>query len=129
MNLSNQSVVVIGGSSGMGLAAAHAAAQAGANVTIAGRNREQLDSALATLPAACEAIQTDATREDEIAALFHHVGALDHLIYTASAGPTPQSVVDLELDGARRGFDVIFWGVSPPSNTRRPGSDKAAPSP
>jgi NAD(P)-dependent dehydrogenase (short-subunit alcohol dehydrogenase family) len=111
VNLTNQRVVVIGGSSGMGLATARAAAEAGANVTIAAREQKQLDFALASLPAGCEAVQTDITHEDEVAALFDHVGALDHLVYTASAGPAPQPVTELDLDGARRGFEVIYWGV------------------
>ncbi|MFI5867331.1 SDR family oxidoreductase [Streptomyces sp. NPDC051546] len=111
MDLNHERIVVIGGSSGMGLATARAAAQAGANVTIAARDQKQLDSALAELPSGCEAVQTDVTREDEIAALFDHVGTLDHLVYTASAGPAPQPLTELDLDGARQGFDVIYWGV------------------
>jgi NAD(P)-dependent dehydrogenase (short-subunit alcohol dehydrogenase family) len=43
-------VVVLGGSSGVGLAIAKAAAAAGASVTVASRNPASVESALAELP-------------------------------------------------------------------------------
>jgi NAD(P)-dependent dehydrogenase (short-subunit alcohol dehydrogenase family) len=50
MTLTSQRVVIIGGSSGMGLATARAAAAAGAAVTIGASNPEGLKAALAGLP-------------------------------------------------------------------------------
>ncbi len=44
MPLEDQKIVVVGGSSGMGLAAAQAIAKTGAAVVIAGRSQEKLDS-------------------------------------------------------------------------------------
>jgi NAD(P)-dependent dehydrogenase (short-subunit alcohol dehydrogenase family) len=49
MSLKNQKIVVIGGSSGMDLAAAQALAKTGATVVIAGRSREKLDTAKASI--------------------------------------------------------------------------------
>jgi NAD(P)-dependent dehydrogenase (short-subunit alcohol dehydrogenase family) len=43
MSLKNQKIVVVGGSSGMGLAAAQALSKAGAAVVIASRSQEKLD--------------------------------------------------------------------------------------
>jgi NAD(P)-dependent dehydrogenase (short-subunit alcohol dehydrogenase family) len=48
-SLQGQTVVVVGGSSGLGLAAAQAAVQAGAQVVIGGRQPERLQQALAQL--------------------------------------------------------------------------------
>jgi NADP-dependent 3-hydroxy acid dehydrogenase YdfG len=45
----DQAVVVLGGSSGIGLATARAVAAAGARVTIAGRDRDRLDAAVADI--------------------------------------------------------------------------------
>jgi NAD(P)-dependent dehydrogenase (short-subunit alcohol dehydrogenase family) len=45
MSLKNKKIVVIGGSSGMGLAAAQALTKTGAAVVIAGRSQEKLDAA------------------------------------------------------------------------------------
>ena len=45
MKLQNQKVVIIGGSSGIGLATARAALDEGASVIIASRSREKLEKA------------------------------------------------------------------------------------
>lgn len=111
MTLTGQRVVVIGGSSGMGLATARAAAQAGAAVTIASSGKDRLDAALAELPAGCEGIVADTRDEDSIAALFEHVGRLDHLVYTAGDSVSPQPLVEASLADARQRLDVRFWGT------------------
>lgn len=82
MSLLDQRVVVIGGSSGMGLATARAAAAAGASVTIAASGKERLDAALAELPDTCEGFVADVRDDANVAALFEQVGTLDHLVYT-----------------------------------------------
>ena len=111
MTLTGQKVVVIGGSSGMGLATARAAAHAGASVTIASSDKGRLDAALATLPEGADAVVVDSADEDTIAALFEHVGELDHLVYTAGDPVAPRPLVDQSLDEARRKLDVRFWGA------------------
>jgi NAD(P)-dependent dehydrogenase (short-subunit alcohol dehydrogenase family) len=111
VTLANQRVVVIGGSSGMGLATAHAAAAAGAAVTIASSGRERLDAALAALPGDCDGIVADIRSEADIVALFAQVGELDHLVFTANGAPVQQELEDLSLDDARQGFGVPFWGA------------------
>ncbi|MCV5632820.1 SDR family NAD(P)-dependent oxidoreductase, partial [Escherichia coli] len=47
--LHNQQIVIIGGTSGLGLATAQQAIEQGAKVIIGGSSREQLDTALAEL--------------------------------------------------------------------------------
>ena len=86
MALTNQRIVIIGGSSGMGLATARAAAAAGAAVTIASSDQGRLDAALAGLPGTCDGDVADTRSEADLAALFARVGELDHLVYTAAAG-------------------------------------------
>ena len=49
MKLTNQRVVILGGSSGIGLETARVLAEAGAKVVIAGRSLEKVNRALATL--------------------------------------------------------------------------------
>ena len=50
MVLTGKRVVVLGGSSGIGLATARAAAREGATVVIASSRKSRVDEALATLP-------------------------------------------------------------------------------
>jgi NAD(P)-dependent dehydrogenase (short-subunit alcohol dehydrogenase family) len=64
--------VVTGGGSGIGLAIARAFAVAGATVVIAGRDGARLASAAE--PIGAEAVPTDVTREEDVAALFGRVG-------------------------------------------------------
>ena len=56
MPLKDQKIVVAGGSSGMGLAAAQALAKTGATVVIAGRSKGKLDIAKASISGE---VQTD----------------------------------------------------------------------
>jgi NAD(P)-dependent dehydrogenase (short-subunit alcohol dehydrogenase family) len=109
--LSNQRIVIIGGSSGMGLATARAAAAAAAAVTISSSDQGRLDTALAGLPGNCDGTVTDIRIEADIAALFARVGELDHLVYTAGEPASPQPLQGLSLDEARQLFEVRFWGA------------------
>ena len=70
MTLTDQRIVIIGGSSGMGLATARAAAAAGAAVTIASGDQEKLNGALAGLPGSCTGAVVDTRSEADVAALF-----------------------------------------------------------
>src|SRR5579862_3869794 len=101
MTLANQRIVIIGGSSGMGLATARAAAAAGAAVTIASSDQGRLDAALATLtglPGNCDGAVADTRSEASLAALFARVGELDHLAYTAGDAAAPRPFTDLSLE-------------------------------
>jgi len=111
MTLDGQKVVVIGGSSGMGLATARAAALHGAEVTIASRRQDRVDAALDELPAGCEGAALDVRDEAAVATLFERLGQLDHLAFTAGDAFTPRPLVDLGLDEARSVLDVRFWGA------------------
>jgi NAD(P)-dependent dehydrogenase (short-subunit alcohol dehydrogenase family) len=111
VTLSDQRIVIIGGSSGMGLATARAAAAAGAAVTIASSDQGRLDTALALLPANCDGYVADTRREADVAALFAKVGELDHLVYTANGAPGQRPLQDLSLEEARQAFEVSFWGA------------------
>jgi NAD(P)-dependent dehydrogenase (short-subunit alcohol dehydrogenase family) len=111
VTLTNQRIVIIGGSSGMGLATASAAAAAGAAVTIASSDQARLDAALAGLPGNCDGAVVDTRSEAEVADLFGRVGELDHLVYTAADALGQAALKDLSLDEARHMFDVRFWGA------------------
>ncbi|MBV9796233.1 MAG: SDR family oxidoreductase [Actinobacteria bacterium] len=111
MDLQGKHVVVIGGSSGMGLATAAGAAAAGAKVTIASSDQSRLDAALATLPSGCDGVVVDARREESFAEALAQIGELDHLVYSAGDGVSPRPLVETAPDEARGLFDVRFWGA------------------
>lgn len=82
-------VVVIGGSSGMGLAVARHCLADGARVVIAGRSRQRLEAASAELghPPALTAVPADITNQAQLQRLFEQVGSLTHLVVTAADLP------------------------------------------
>src|SRR5258708_4837930 len=86
MLLAGKKVVVVGGSSGIGLATAEMAKREGADVIIASRNVERLDKAAEKLNAI--AIPADVTSDESVAELFRRCGPVDHVVVTAAQLPT-----------------------------------------
>src|ERR1700712_4134090 len=68
--LSNTRALVVGGSSGIGLATAQLLAAEGASVTIASRSRDKLDAAVATLGGDATAATLDTGDEAAVAGFF-----------------------------------------------------------
>jgi len=110
MSMDGQHVLVVGGSSGMGLATARAAALEGARVTIASSRRERVEAALGQLPEGCVGSVVDVRDEAQVVAMLEQVGELDHLVFTAGDAFTPQPLAGLDLTDARTALEVRFWG-------------------
>ena len=100
MSLDNQQVVVIGSSSGMGLATAKAAAKSGAKVTLVARNSEALARAVTEVGQGTKSIVADIADERAIESLFAGFEVIDHLV-TAAADLTFAPIQ--QLDGAAAG--------------------------
>ena len=107
----NTRVVVLGGTSGIGLATAKAAAAAGASVVVASRNATKVRSAVAQLPTGSEGYPVDASSSEELAALFEQVGEFDHLAYTAGESLPLGPIAATDLETARRALEIRFWGA------------------
>jgi NAD(P)-dependent dehydrogenase (short-subunit alcohol dehydrogenase family) len=98
--LEGQTVVVIGGSAGIGLATARRARDAGAEVILIARDRDRLQRVGDELGAAVAAF--DATDSDQLAAFFAGMPRpIDHVLVTG-AGPYYAPLAELEVDRARR---------------------------
>src|SRR5918996_6450212 len=76
-------VVIMGGTSGIGLAAAEKLTAAGAEVIVTGRDAEKL-AAVKERVAGAE--QVDGTDEQAVAEFFERVGSFDHLVLAFSPG-------------------------------------------
>ncbi len=109
MELREKRVVVIGGSSGVGLALASAAAREGAKVLIAGRCVEKLAGARERLGGKVATYPLDVTQETEIERFFSRVGTLDHLV-TSLGGALEGPISVLSEDRVQGLFEKRFWG-------------------
>jgi len=111
MTLDGQHVVVVGGSSGIGLGTAHAVLAAGARVTIVGRSPERLARARRELgdETPVRAIAADIGREVDVVHLFEAAGDLDHLVTTA-VDASYQPVAELAPAAAQRVIDSKLIG-------------------
>jgi NAD(P)-dependent dehydrogenase (short-subunit alcohol dehydrogenase family) len=111
MTLHGTRVVVLGGTTGIGLATARAAAGEGADVVVASSRKTRVDQALADLPAGTEGHAVDLTDETAVESLFGRYGAIDHLVYTAGDPLTLGELQTLEVGAMRTALDVRVWGA------------------
>jgi NAD(P)-dependent dehydrogenase (short-subunit alcohol dehydrogenase family) len=81
--LQGKRVVILGGSSGIGLAVAEQASAQGADVVVVSSNPDRIQKAVQSLGGRAEGHTVDLSDESAIAALFKKLGPLDHLVYTA----------------------------------------------
>ena len=109
IELSGRKVVIIGGTTGMGLAAADQAARCGAEVVVTGRTPTHLQQAQDRLGDNCEVLQLDVSRPDAVAGVFRDIGALDHLAIPGGRPPVG-TFTEMPVATARSGFDERFWG-------------------
>ncbi|MBO0801260.1 MAG: SDR family NAD(P)-dependent oxidoreductase, partial [Blastocatellia bacterium] len=102
--LTRQTVVVIGGSSGIGLETARLARAEGADVVITGRDPERLSQAALELGARSSSA-FDATDFDRLARFFDDLPApIDHVMVTAG-GSYYAPLADIDFEQARRNLE------------------------
>ncbi|MEO0248050.1 MAG: SDR family oxidoreductase [candidate division WOR-3 bacterium] len=109
MKLKGQRVVIIGGSSGIGLAIAKMAVSEGALVVIASRSLVKLEKAAAEIRGEVEVLTVDIREENSVKQFFDDVGEFDHLT-TPGGEVTGGHFLHLDLQEARKAFDSKFWG-------------------
>jgi NAD(P)-dependent dehydrogenase (short-subunit alcohol dehydrogenase family) len=106
--LLGQTVVVIGGSAGIGLETARRARAEGAKLILTGRNPERLQRAASELDALTTAA-FDATDPARLERFFRDLPAtIDHVMVTAGA-PYYARLADLDRERAHRNFDEHLW--------------------
>jgi NAD(P)-dependent dehydrogenase (short-subunit alcohol dehydrogenase family) len=108
MLLAGKKVVIVGGSSGIGLATAERARKEGAEVVIAARNPERLKAAASKIGAT--GVACDVTSDESVANCFRQCGPADHVVVTAAQLKTgPFKTVS--MDDVRATMESKFWGA------------------
>ena len=106
-------VIGVGPERGLGGQLCHRFAAEGLHVVVAGRTREKLDAivqGIASAGGSAEAVVADATREEDVVALFDRAGdSLDLAVYNAGNN-TPGRIVDMEADYFERAWRVGAYG-------------------
>lgn len=115
MSLREKRIVVLGGTSGIGLAVAQTALDEGASVIVASRRPEAVERARSSLTGRSTSESAahilDVTSEEAIRAFFDAVGPFDHLAYTAGDDLPLGPLAATDLRKARARFEIRYWGA------------------
>ncbi|MDR6502234.1 NAD(P)-dependent dehydrogenase (short-subunit alcohol dehydrogenase family) [Burkholderia ambifaria] len=108
-SLENQSVLIIGGTSGIGLSAAKQANAAGANVTVIGFNAEGAER-VATENGFEGWRAADVTKPETLTSALADIAHVDHLVLLAGTFVAGK-VLEADVDYLRRAFDERVWAA------------------
>lgn len=110
--LNGKTVLIAGGSSGIGLAVARLVAENGARVVIASRHAAESTSRLTdALGPAAEIYALDVTSDESVQRLLQSVGAIDHLVIAVRPDSQGVSFLETPLDSAKSVFETKVWGA------------------
>ena len=111
MTLANTNVLLIGGTSGIGLGVARAVADRGAMPIVVSRQRSNVDRAVGALPEGARGAILDLAEDGALDRLADEVGDVDHLVYTAGESLELAPLVDLTPDVVNGFLQTRFVGA------------------
>jgi NAD(P)-dependent dehydrogenase (short-subunit alcohol dehydrogenase family) len=107
--LQNRTVVIIGGTSGIGLSAAIQAKAVGARVVVIGVDRDRADQ-VATEHGFAGWRAADVTNGQAVEAALANIPHVDHLVLLAGTFVAGK-IMDADVDYLRRAFDERIWAL------------------
>ncbi len=124
MELEGRRAIVLGGTSGIGLAAVAQLAAAGVDVVAGGRSQENIEKARGAVGDAVRFATVDVLDRDALAALFVAHAPFDLLVSAATGGDRAVGpFLEMDLDGFQGSFRKL-WGYV---NAVRLGAEHMAP--
>src|SRR2546427_5683512 len=102
----NKRVVIVGGSSGIGLAVAEKVALQGADVVIVSSNAERVQEAIRSIGGKARGQAVDVSDEKAVESFFTNLGAFDHLVFTAGDSLQLRELSETDLKTARNAFGL-----------------------
>ena len=109
--LQDKRVVVLGGSSGIGLAVAYLAAAQGAKVVIASSRAERVHKAVECIGREVQGHAVDVSNERAVVTFFSKLGPFDHLVFTAGDSLHLHDLASTDLQQARSAFELRYWAA------------------
>jgi NAD(P)-dependent dehydrogenase (short-subunit alcohol dehydrogenase family) len=107
----NKRVVIIGGSSGIGLAVAEESASQGADVVIVSSKAERVQEAIKPIGGDVRGEAVDVSDEKAVESLFTNTGDFDHLVFSAGDSLQLHELADTDLKETRRAFELRYWAA------------------
>lgn len=107
--MKDKTIIVVGGSSGIGLSVANLAYELEANVTLTSRDLNKAISVAASIGSTVKGLSLDVDDENSVAALFKTFDNIDH-IYIAAGSTKLGSVTDGSLEESMLSFNTRLLG-------------------
>lgn len=109
--LKDKKIMIVGGSSGIGLSVAKRVYEFGATVVIASRTAAEKHHLLEKSVGKCiETHSFDITSDHQTRSLIDAVGHVDHLVITVRGNGRPALFQDTNIDDPKEEFENKFWG-------------------
>ncbi|GJJ07001.1 hypothetical protein Clacol_001199 [Clathrus columnatus] len=115
--LQNKTVLIIGGTSGIGFGVAEASLKSFAKtVIVASSNKDRVENAIKRLTdaklghGAVHGHVVDAGNEQSIKALLEKVGEVDHIVFTSGRLDGALKFPEVDINHARGSLDLRVWG-------------------
>ncbi|RFM27433.1 SDR family oxidoreductase [Deminuibacter soli] len=105
MSTANSTIVIAGGTSGIGLATAKRLAATGAKVIVTGRNPEKLQQAVASIGGNAAGQILDSSDRNSLQQAFEKIGKIDHLVIAVSGAKGAGLFKELDLQVLLAGFE------------------------
>jgi NAD(P)-dependent dehydrogenase (short-subunit alcohol dehydrogenase family) len=109
--LQDKRVVVLGGSSGIGLEVAKQAASQGASIVIGSSSAERVKKAVESVGGEARGQAVDVSDERAVATFFSKLGPFDHLVFTAGDTLHLHDLASTDLPQARHAFELRYWAA------------------
>ena len=107
----NKRVVIVGGSSGIGLAVAEESASQGAEVVLVSSKAERVQEAIQSIGGDAQGHAVDVSDEKAVESFFTNLGGFDHLVFTAGDSLQLDQLARTDLKQARRAFELRYWSA------------------
>lgn len=105
----SQTVLIVGGTSGLGRAVAELVSDRGDVAIVAGRSQDRVSRVVEALGDRARGVIVDLEDAASIRAAAEEVGHVDHLVLSA-ASLNYGTFADLEIEDAKAVFENKFWG-------------------